>query len=123
MPDLPPPAGLPAPLPLPPGGAALPPLPGLPTPGEVPVPARYQCLRRTCRFQQLRTDSLTGERPVDDALRHCERERYNELWAKRSEKPLQQIYGHIDRISNKEAGSLLVDTPTALAIPLTEKSS
>ena len=26
---------------------------------------------------------------------------YNELWAKRSEKPLQQIYGHIDRISNK----------------------
>ena len=32
---------------------------------------------------------------------------YNELWAKRSEKPLQQIYGHIDRISNKEAGSLL----------------
>ena len=32
---------------------------------------------------------------------------YSELWAKRSEKPLQQIYGHIDRISNKEAGSLL----------------
>ncbi len=32
---------------------------------------------------------------------------YNDLWAKRSEKPLQQIYGHIDRISNKEAGSLL----------------
>jgi len=32
---------------------------------------------------------------------------YSDLWAKRSEKPLQQIYGHIDRISNKEAGSLL----------------
>ena len=32
---------------------------------------------------------------------------YNDLWAKRSSKPLQQIYGHIDRISNKEAGSLL----------------
>ena len=32
---------------------------------------------------------------------------YGDLWAKKSEKPLQQIYGHIDRISNKEAGSLL----------------
>jgi hypothetical protein len=32
---------------------------------------------------------------------------YNELWAKRSSKPLPQIYGHIDRIANKEAGSLL----------------
>lgn len=32
---------------------------------------------------------------------------YGSLWAKRSEKPLQQIYGHIDRISNKEAGTLL----------------
>jgi len=32
---------------------------------------------------------------------------YQKLWAKRSEKPLQQIYGHIDRISNADAGSLL----------------
>lgn len=37
----------------------------------------------------------------------AEEKGYNDLWAKRSEKPLQQIYGHIDRISNKEAGSLL----------------
>ena len=47
---------------------------------------------------------------------------YNELWAKRSEKPLQQIYGHIDRISNKEAGSLLVVTLTASAIRSIVKS-
>ena len=37
----------------------------------------------------------------------AEEKAYGDLWAKRSEKPLQQIYGHIDRISNKEAGSLL----------------
>jgi hypothetical protein len=29
------------------------------------------------------------------------------MWAKRSDKPLQQIYGHIDRISTNQAGSLL----------------
>ena len=29
------------------------------------------------------------------------------MWAKRTEKPLQQVYGHIDRLTNKEAGSLL----------------
>ena len=34
-------------------------------------------------------------------------EDYNELWAKKSNKPLPQIYGHIDRISSGEAGSLL----------------
>ena len=34
-------------------------------------------------------------------------EDYNELWAKKSNKPLPQIYGHIDRISSAEAGSLL----------------
>ena len=32
---------------------------------------------------------------------------YGDLWAKRSDKPLPQIYGHIDRIANSEAGSLL----------------
>jgi hypothetical protein len=32
---------------------------------------------------------------------------YGELWAKRSDKPLPQIYGHIDRIADSEAGSLL----------------
>ena len=32
---------------------------------------------------------------------------YGDLWAKKSNKPLPQIYGHIDRISSGEAGSLL----------------
>ena len=29
------------------------------------------------------------------------------MWSKRSTKPLQQIYGHIDRLAKKETGSLL----------------
>ena len=33
------------------------------------------------------------------------------------EKPLQQIYGHIDRISNKEAGSLLIGMQTDSGTP------
>ena len=33
--------------------------------------------------------------------------KYGELWAKRSNKPLQQIFGHIDRLSKKDTGSLL----------------
>ena len=39
--------------------------------------------------------------PAEDA------DAYSEMWAKRTEKPLQQVYGHIDRLTNKEAGSLL----------------
>ena len=108
MPDLPPPPGLPAPLPLPPGGAALPPLPGLPTPGEVPVPAP---LPVPSPEPAASTAPAPIPSPVNDpstTLSGIAKESgYNELWAKRSEKPLQQIYGHIDRISNKEAGSLL----------------
>lgn len=84
LPDLPPLPSLegapPAPLP---DLAPLPelppaaPLPDLPAPAEAPQPV-----------------------PTDaDA--------YSEMWAKRTEKPLQQVYGHIDRLTNKEAGSLL----------------
>lgn len=108
MPDLPPPAGLPAPLPLPPGGAALPPPPGLPTPGETPVPAP---LPVASPEPSAPAAPVPIPSPVNDpstTLSGIAKDSgYNELWAKRSEKPLQQIYGHIDRISNKEAGSLL----------------
>ena len=36
-----------------------------------------------------------------------EKESYSGLYAKKSGKPLQQVYGHIDRISQGEIGSLL----------------
>ena len=84
LPDLPPLPSLegapPAPLP---DLAPLPelppaaPLPDLPAPAEAPQPVSSDA----------------------DA--------YSEMWAKRTEKPLQQVYGHIDRLTNKEAGSLL----------------
>ena len=95
LPNLP----LPVPAPLPPVGLPMPPLPtpnGVPTPTPLPV---------------LPAAPLPTAQPVNDPAQTLsgitEAKGYNDLWAKRSEKPLQQIYGHIDRISNKEAGSLL----------------
>jgi len=111
MPDLPPPAGLPAPLPLP-GTAPPPPLPGVPSPGEAAVPAPLPSPLPAPSPQVAPPSTpVPLPAPVNDpetTLSGIAKESgYNELWAKRSEKPLQQIYGHIDRISNKEAGSLL----------------
>ena len=109
-PDLPPPAGLPAPLPLPPGGQPLPPLPGLPMDPSAAIPAPLPIPTPSpAPLPEVAKTPLPA--PTNDPATTLsgitEEKGYNELWAKRSEKPLQQIYGHIDRISNKEAGSLL----------------
>ena len=72
-----PPAALPVPQPLP---AA----PSVPAPVTPPSPA-----------------PLAAPTPVKEA------NEYGELWAKRSAKPLPQIYGAIDRLGSGEAGSLL----------------
>ena len=87
LPDLPPLPALegmpPAPLPEPPALPDMPPAAPLPDLPPAPVPA-----------------AAPPAEPSDaDA--------YSEMWAKRTEKPLQQVYGHIDRLTNKEAGSLL----------------
>ena len=83
------PAPLPAPVPAPtPAPAASPaPIP-VPTANTTPLP-------------------LPVNDPETTLSGIADEKGYSDLWAKRSEKPLQQIYGHIDRISNKEAGSLL----------------
>ena len=93
MPPLPAPPGASPdnpPLPLPPAPAAEPSLP-LPD-APLPVPAEASVWNN---------DNLaaTPNTPVSD--------KYGDLWAKRSDKPLPQIYGHIDRISSADAGSLL----------------
>ncbi|MGY8727967.1 MAG: hypothetical protein ACKVKS_01920 [Candidatus Poseidoniales archaeon] len=75
------PAPLPAHLPLPSTPAPLP-LPG----GAAPLP--------------LPELPLPVEQPVES-------NEYGGMWAKRSDKPLQQIYGHIDRLAKGETGSLL----------------
>ncbi|MBL6742910.1 MAG: hypothetical protein ISP83_00860 [Candidatus Poseidonia sp.] len=104
MPNLPMPPGAPAPLPMPPGAAPLPPLPAgqlPPAPLPVPEPLPVQPASAPLPIPEPVNDSATTLSSI------AEEKGYNDLWAKRSEKPLQQIYGHIDRISNKEAGSLL----------------
>tara|TARA_B100001093_G_scaffold271839_1_gene259830 strand:+ start:5401 stop:6354 length:954 start_codon:yes stop_codon:yes gene_type:complete len=79
---LPPMPGMPLPLP---NATSMPPLP---TPAMPAVPEPKQT-EETAQETQDKEDD------------------YNELWAKKSNKPLPQIYGHIDRISSGEAGSLL----------------
>ncbi|MBL6731514.1 MAG: hypothetical protein ISP82_01020 [Candidatus Poseidoniaceae archaeon] len=79
---LPPMPGMPLPLP---DATSMPPLPTL------PIPA----VAESVEIKETVTES--SEKGED----------YNELWAKKSNKPLPQIYGHIDRISAGEAGSLL----------------
>lgn len=92
---LPPLPGMPLPAPdagglpdLPPP-AELPPA-TLPVPGEIPAPS---LLSEATNIQEQSVTKSADE--------------YGDLWAKKSNKPLPQIYGHIDRISSGEAGSLL----------------
>ena len=87
LPDLPPPTQLPP--------ATSPPPAELPT-GPAPIaaePAVSSLLSEASNIAQS-SDSQSSDE-------------YGDLWAKKSNKPLPQIYGHIDRISAGEAGSLL----------------
>ena len=105
-------AEIPAPLPdlnLPPPpalGSDLPPLP-LPeipqvTPmemdGNIPAPQPLPDIA----VEPLPTPDV---QPIKNDIQA--EENYTGLWARKSDKPLQQIYGHIDRISSGETGSLL----------------
>ena len=103
---------LPAPgLPLPPlPGMPLPPLEGLPTPlplPETPTPLPLPDAPAPALPMPDTPVSAapTPDAPVDDSS--DKGNQYGEMWAKRSNKPLQQIYGHIDRLAKKETGSLL----------------
>lgn len=94
---LPPLPGMP-PLPSPPGAAPLdPPAPLPPAPAALPpAPA----------IEPAPSDGNVWEAPASSTPTQDD-DKYGDLWAKRSEKPLPQIYGHIDRISSADAGSLL----------------
>ena len=96
---LPAPAGLPSPLPAP--GAL--PLPAAPLPlpqATLPVAAAPTTLPSIPAPLPLPEASLTA---ADTSSGN----EYGSMWAKRSDKPLQQIYGHIDRLAKGETGSLL----------------
>ena len=88
--------------------APLPPLPGMPMPlpGAAPLPD----LPAPLPIAAPSNESLPAPLPLPEAkpspVEQTDEE-YNQLWAKKSDKPLPQIYGHIDRISTGEVGSLL----------------
>ena len=97
---LPPLPGMP---PLP--GAPLPPLPAAPTPEPQPLPelptapVPTPTLDPAPAVPQPSTPQV--QQPDDNS------NEYGDLWAKRSAKPLPQIYGAIDRLGSGETGSLL----------------
>lgn len=97
--------------PPPPGGQALPPPPGampLPPPPSaldpLPVPevTAGQDPKGILQSPSLPDLSVAGEEETPDVD-----ENYTNLWERRSSKPLQQVYGHIDRLGTGETGSLL----------------
>ena len=84
----------------------MPALPGMPLPAPgalpmpLPVPAGAMPLPEALAPLPLPEPSLPAEQTVES-------NEYGGMWAKRSDKPLQQIYGHIDRLAKGETGSLL----------------
>jgi hypothetical protein len=67
-------------------------MPAAPLPAPLPTPATPQ--------------PVAPQAPVPDQQEEASNE-YGDLWAKRSAKPLPQIYGAIDRLGSGETGSLL----------------
>tara|TARA_B110000444_G_scaffold260460_1_gene307537 strand:+ start:19491 stop:20498 length:1008 start_codon:yes stop_codon:yes gene_type:complete len=107
----PPATGLPLPLPgmpMPPLGALPTPLPLPDAPSPLPLPEAPAPLPLPAAPAPLPLP--VGQAPLPAAVSEPAQEtknEYGEMWAKRSTKPLQQIYGHIDRLAKKETGSLL----------------
>lgn len=87
-----------------PGPIQLPPLPGLP---PIPPPAGANPLPLPPVENPPPSDLSPLPLPEITPVEEEKSDDYEELWAKRSEKPLQQIYGHIERIGTGEVGSLL----------------
>lgn len=105
---LPPLPGMPLPPPV--GGQPLPgmPLPPVPSASEAlppaPVPVPEPLPQEALEAPPLPT---TASMPAPQATPEKSTNEYGELWAKRSAKPLPQIYGAIDRLGSGETGSLL----------------
>ncbi|MGB1474926.1 MAG: hypothetical protein ACPG73_01860 [Candidatus Poseidoniaceae archaeon] len=130
--DLPPMPGLP-PMPAPPApGMPMPPAPGLPlppnpaapmppAPAQIPTPSTPSAppvaplpaaplppAPQTSPEPQLQAiEALPPSPAPEPVVEEPEKESYAGLYAKKSGKPLQQVYGHIDRIGEGEVGSLL----------------
>ena len=129
--DLPPMPGLP-PMPAPPApGMPMPPAPGLPlppnpaapmppAPTQIPTPPAPAApvapppavpqpapLPAAPEPQGQAIEALPPSPAPEPVVEQPEKDSYAGLYAKKSGKPLQQVYGHIDRIGEGEVGSLL----------------
>ena len=94
--------------------APLPPLPGMPLPApnapalpELPQPAELPPATLPPLGDAPPPSLLSAGDNLQPKTSEDSTDEYGDLWAKKSNKPLPQIYGHIDRISSGEAGSLL----------------
>ena len=94
--------------------APLPPLPGMPLPApdatsvpELPIPNELPPAPLPVSNDLPAPSLLSEANTLQQSMEDKPANDYGDLWAKKSNKPLPQIYGHIDRISSGEAGSLL----------------
>ena len=120
--DLPPPPGslplppLPGELPPPPGLADLPPPPStvssepeaeLPPPPSLPS----EPLKNQSDDIEIHDDNTIHDVDIVDEIEVVDdsddMSNYSDLWENRTDKSLQQMYGHIDRLGSDDVGSLL----------------
>lgn len=109
---MPPAPGMPLPSPAPPTPAApAPPTPTSPA-GPPPVPTPQNAAPPVAppapeAPAPVAIEALPPSPAPEPVVEVEEEDSYAGLYAKKSGKPLQQVYGHIDRISQGEIGSLL----------------
>jgi hypothetical protein len=102
---IPPPPGAAAAIPPPPGAAAaIPPPPGAAT--TIPPPPVAPAKPAKGILEGSSAPTISSLAPPDMS-KDMEKEGYDSLWKRGSSKPLQQVYGHIDRLGEGEVGSLL----------------
>ena len=106
LPPLPPPPGAAAaiPPPPPPSGDAIPPPPSAPIP--IPPPPAAPAKPAKGILEGSSAPTISGLAPPDMS-KEKKKDGYDSLWKRGSSKPLQQVYGHIDRLGEGEVGSLL----------------
>lgn len=111
MPLPPNPAGPPQPLPTQIPTASTPPIPATPLPVPPTQPASPAALPiQPVPEQQPKAQAIEALPPSpapEPVVEEPAKDSYAGLYAKKSGKPLQQVYGHIDRIGEGEVGSLL----------------
>ncbi len=97
------------PIPPPPGGVAIPPPPvagGAPPPLPLPPPPGSEAKPKRGALDGANVPTISSLAPPDMSSKK-EDKGYDSLWKRGSSKPLQQVYGHIDRLGEGEVGSLL----------------